>query len=143
MCLSSIKKTVASEEDQHRQHHAPTEAQVGCLCRMQELQRQISSLHRMITTSSLSSLPDGGAKLRSRLAGLHQELASLGGTGRTQTMFATVCALLLSLHTAQLHVAAVLVGAQESALFLCWQTSCLGSLCKQVLASRQSSRCHA
>ena len=36
----------------------------------------------MITTSSAASLPDGGAKLHSRLASLHQELASLGGTGR-------------------------------------------------------------
>lgn len=77
----------------------------------------------MITTSSVSSLPDGGAKLRSRLAGLHQELASLGATGRTRILFATVCALLLGLHTAQRHVPAVLVGAHESALLLSWQTS--------------------
>lgn len=84
------------------------------LCRMEELKRQISSLQSMIKTSSAASLPDGGAKLRSRLASLHEELASLDGTGRMP--FAHVLAWLLPVHlhfhTPRLHVSAAFMDAQ-------------------------------
>ena len=56
--------------------------------------------------SATTSLPDGGAKLYSRLASLHQELVSLGGTGRilfAHTDFVPL-ATPLHLHAAQLLV---------------------------------------
>lgn len=81
---------------------------------MEELKRQISSLQSMILTSSAASLPDGGAKLHSRLASLHQGLASLGGTGRIALTHRLP--MLWSdhprLHTALLHTCAALMDAQ-------------------------------
>lgn len=94
------------------------------LCRTEELKRQISSLQRMITTSSVASLSDGGAKLHNRLASLRQELANLGGTGRTlfaHTNFVPL-AIPLHLHTAQLLISAELMYALHT---LQW----LGSVC--------------
>ena len=97
------------------------------LYRKEELKRQISSLQKMTTTSSVASLPDGGAKLHSRLASLHQELANLDGTGRM--LFAHIqfvpLTIPLQLHTAQLLVCARLVYAQHT---LQWQSEDSSSL---------------
>ena len=69
----------------------------------------------MITTSSAASLPDGGAKLHSRLARLHQELASLDGTGRMPFGHTYFVPLPVPMHllTAQLLVCAGLTHAQQ------------------------------
>ncbi len=45
------------------------------------MQKTIGSLQRIVTSSSLATLPDGGAKLHSRLANLRKELATLQGSG--------------------------------------------------------------
>lgn len=48
--------------------------------RLERLQKDISSLKRIISSSSSASLPDGGAKLHQRMAALRQELAQLQPT---------------------------------------------------------------
>ena len=50
-------------------------------CRIKELNRQIVNVQRMMTSSSTANLPDGGAKLHSRLADLRKELARCGESG--------------------------------------------------------------
>ena len=50
--------------------------------RLEELQRTIQSLQRVVSSSSLTTLPDAGAKLHTRLANLRKELATLQGYGK-------------------------------------------------------------
>ena len=65
---------------------ASRESRTGCgnCGRMEEVQKQISSLQAIIHSSSLANLPDGGAKVHDRMASLQKELVIVQGKGDMQ-----------------------------------------------------------
>lgn len=63
--------------------HAASQCVHGC--RIEEIQKTVFNLQKVAATAS--SLPDGGAKLHSRIANLRKELAQLQGHGKV-TSFA-------------------------------------------------------
>jgi len=58
--------------------HAASQGVHGC--RIEEIQKTVFNLQKV--AAAASSLPDGGAKLHSRIANLRKELAQLQGHGK-------------------------------------------------------------
>jgi len=54
-------------------------------CRIEEIQKTVFNLQKV--AAAASSLPDGGAKLHTRIANLRKELAQLQGHGKV-TLYA-------------------------------------------------------
>ena len=63
--------------------HAASQGVHGC--RIEEIQKTVFNLQKI--AAAASSLPDGGAKLHSRIADLRKELSQLQGHGKV-TVFA-------------------------------------------------------
>jgi len=58
--------------------HAASQCVHGC--RIEEIQKTVFNLQKI--AAAASSLPDGGAKLHSRIANLRKELSQLEGHGK-------------------------------------------------------------